>query len=448
MKSLVLMTILCALCLSTSAHAQEPTDDSQSKQRTTGLPGPAENWSFNLDAGYGAFAFSHSLYAKKEPDPSGNLSDNWQESYVKPAISGDFPVGGGAFFGKLSAIGERTFSAPPPLVGGEASSYEPEDAYVGWRSGDARELGKNAIELTVGRVPYKIGHGFLLWDGAGDGGSRGGFWSGARKDWRLGSVARLKLGANTLEGFYLERDDLPENNTHTSLYGANYQLNWGEEDANSFGLTYIKTKSTVIADRDGMSVYDGRLFTSLPIFTNLSVELEVAHEENGSRLNSDAWTAQAAYKFSFLPWTPQLSYRYSFFKGDDPATSKNEAFDSLFTGFYDWGTWWQGEIGGEYFLSNSNLQTHQLRLHLIPGQSVSGGLIGYAFRNNQPATFAPNVTSHDIAVEVDGYVDWKINKNFTTSFVLATADPRAALEQGYQRTEKLNYGMVYVSYSY
>ena len=26
-------------------------------------------------------------------------------------------------------------------------------------------------------------------------------------------------------------------------------------------------------------------------------------------------------------------------------------------GFSDWGTWWQGEIAGEYFLSNSNLRS-------------------------------------------------------------------------------------------
>ena len=32
-------------------------------------------------------------------------------------------------------------------------------------------------------------------------------------------------------------------------------------------------------------------------------------------------------------------------------TPKNEAFDPLFLGFNDWGTWWQGEIAGEFLLS-------------------------------------------------------------------------------------------------
>ena len=48
----------------------------------------------------------------------------------------------------------------------------------------------------------------------------------------------------------------------------------------------------------------------------------------------------------------------------------NEAFDPLFLGFYDWGTWWQGEIAGEYFLSNSNLISHQVRAHVAPTEPV------------------------------------------------------------------------------
>jgi hypothetical protein len=34
---------------------------------------------------------------------------------------------------------------------------------------------------------------------------------------------------------------------------------------------------------------------------------------------------------------------------------------SLLLGFCDWGSWWQGEIAGEYFISNSNLKSPQIR---------------------------------------------------------------------------------------
>ena len=60
-------------------------------------------------------------------------------------------------------------------------------------------------------------------------------------------------------------------------------------------------------------------------------------------------------------------------QGDEPATSANEAFDPLLLSFHDWGTWWQGEIAGGYFLRNSNLISHQVRAHVQPHDAISGG---------------------------------------------------------------------------
>ena len=49
-------------------------------------------------------------------------------------------------------------------------------------------------------------------------------------------------------------------------------------------------------------------------------------------------------------WQPVLYYRYAFFEGDNPNTAANENFNPLFPAFNDWGSWWQGEIAGEWFL--------------------------------------------------------------------------------------------------
>ncbi len=130
------------------------------------------------------------------------------------------------------------------------------------------------------------------------------------------------------------------------------------------------------------------------------------------------------------------------------ATTKSEGFDSLFTGFYDWGTWWQGEIAGEYFLSNSNLDSHMVRIHLTPNEHVSGGLMAFDFLADQPASFGTGVTSDHVGTELDAYVDWKVNGNFTASFILAYAEPGKAIEQGYGRTDSFRYGMVYLAYAY
>jgi hypothetical protein len=171
---------------------------------------------------------------------------------------------------------------------------------------------------------------------------------------------------------------------------------------------------------------------------------EYANESNGDLVSSNAWNVLVAYQLSKVKWTPTLSYRYAFFQGDDPATTKNEAFDPLFPGFYDWGTWWQGEIAGEYFLSNSNLISNQVRVSLYPSKSVSTGAIAYSFSLDQEGA----LTSKSIAFELDGYCDWKVNSNFTLSFVAAYANPGAAVEQEFNRTKNFAYGMVYVAYAY
>jgi hypothetical protein len=49
---------------------------------------------------------------------------------------------------------------------------------------------------------------------------------------------------------------------------------------------------------------------------------------------------------------------------------------------------------------------------------------------------------------VDAYADWKVNRNFSLSFILAYGNPQEALAQGYQRTQNFTYGMAYVTYSY
>jgi hypothetical protein len=406
-------------------------------------------WTFNFDAAWGTFGFANSFYTNNRPDPHGNLGDNWFEGYVKPALSVRFPVGKSELYGKVSGVGERTYGAPPTVVGESASSFKQEDLYVGWRSGTSIGRSENVLDFTVGRIPYTIGHGFLVWDGAGEGGTRGGFWTNARKAWGFAAIGRLKPGNHTLEGFYLERDDVPESKTGSRLTGVNYEYAAGKNSI--FGATYIKAyaQRNVLLDRDGMNVLNARAYTApIPNLSDLSFELEYAYEQNGHLLHSYAYSAQGAYQLSSVAWKPKLSYRYTFFEGDNPKTKENEAFDPLYLGFYDWGTWWQGEIAGEYFLSNSNNISHQARVHLSPTDSLGWGVIGYWFRLPQPATFGAGATSSNVAFEFDGYLDLKIKKHFTVSVIGAVADPHQAAQQAYNRTKNFSYGMLYIAYSF
>jgi len=219
----------------------------------------------------------------------------------------------------------------------------------------------------------------------------------------------------------------------------------------TFGATWIESfaENGILPDRDQMNVFSARAYTA-PIrrVPDLSFELEYAYEENGDLLKATGWSAQGAYQLSNVGWTPKISYRYAYFGGDDPNTAKNEAFDPLFLGFYDWGAWWQGEIAGEYFLANSNNISHQFRVHLTPADAIGWGAMLYLFSLPEPGSFGAGATSDDVALEFDAYADWKINSNFLLSVVAAFSDPHAAVEQAFGRTDNFTYGMLYLAYSY
>ena len=67
----------------------------------------------------------------------------------------------------------------------------------------------------------------------------------------------------------------------------------------------------------------------------------------------------------------------------------------------------------------------------------------YKFTVGQPATFAPGVTDRNLALELDGYVDWKIQPS--TSLRLrdrraAGANPADRRTAGIRPEEDLRYG--------
>ncbi len=147
-------------------------------------------------------------------------------------------------------------------------------------------------------------------------------------------------------------------------------------------------------------------------------------------------------------WTPKISYRYAFFEGDDPETAVNEAFDPLFPGFHDWGQWWQGEIAGEYFLSNSNLISHMVRAHVAPSDAIGTGLLFFKFSLDEPGSFAPGVTAKDVAFEANWYMDWQISEHFAASVVAAYTNPGPAVQQAFDRTKNFAFGLLFLSCSF
>jgi hypothetical protein len=433
------------------AEKADTQSNGDREERSTGLPSSIK-WVMNIDAGWGNFGFANSLFNNpKEPGVEEDLSDQWFEGFVKPGLAATYTLASSSvIYGKISVVGERTYGSVPAQFGQDISSFGPEDLHIGWRSGNSiPALGDNAIDVAIGRSQYRLGHGFLLYDGASEGGSRGGYWTNARKAFEFAAIGRLRPGRHAVDTFYLDKDELEENDSGTRLWGTNYEYSVGP--ATTVGATYMKffAHQDLKPGRDGLNVFNLRAYTA-PIAKapDFSFEFEYAAERNGEALDSDAWTLQGGYEFSKTPWKPKVTYRYASFEGDDPTTAANESFDPLLLGFSDWGTWWQGEIAGEYFLSNSNLKSHLLRLHASPLESVSGGLMFFKFSLDQPELVGPGVTSTDAAFEVDAYADWELNKNFTISLIGAYADPGKAVQQATGRTKNFAYAMAYIGYSF
>jgi hypothetical protein len=64
------------------------------------------------------------------------MSDQWFEGYVKPALSATRTlVSSSQIYGKVSAVGERTYGSVPAEFGEDVSSFQAEDLFIGWRSG-------------------------------------------------------------------------------------------------------------------------------------------------------------------------------------------------------------------------------------------------------------------------------------------------------------------------
>ena len=105
-----------------------------------GLPDGLD-WTFEFSAGWGIFGFGNSLYANSHDEihPGPRPTTGWKGTSRAASAGTTRMSGGSELYGEVTGVGERTFNAPPPLVGGEASSFGVEDLYIGWRSGNSSD---------------------------------------------------------------------------------------------------------------------------------------------------------------------------------------------------------------------------------------------------------------------------------------------------------------------
>jgi hypothetical protein len=400
-------------------------------------------WSWDVYGGLGYFNFRNSLFVRPDPDPPGNLSEDWFEFYIKPRMAFTYRTAKGEWFGEADWAYVRTDDAAAEISGGGADSADLDRLYLGWRSVGGEH---GDFEIAAGRYPYEIARGFMISDGYADGGSRGGLWSNPRTAWAPGGRMSYAGKEHKAELFYLERDERPESDSDMRISGINYE--WSSDDGRwTLGASYLRTRANELKEAlDGADIYNLRIF-SRPFSLPLDIDGEWARQDNGDLLKANAWYIQPSWTWESISWRPTLYYRYAFFEGDDPGTAANENYEPMFPAFYDWGSWWQGEIAGEYFLSNSNLKTQMLRLHTVPSTNIGTGLLYFDYRLHQPGSYQGGVSSKDVAQEINWYLDWKFSRLFSASFVLAYNQPGEAVEEAFDRTKAFKYAMIYLSFA-
>src|SRR5688500_15071741 len=95
-RSVQLQSALTLALLAMGIGAALAVEEEAKPLPSSGLPAGLD-WSFNFDAIWGMFGFNNSFYMNPKPEePAGDLSDNWMEGSIKPALSAEYSMSSGA----------------------------------------------------------------------------------------------------------------------------------------------------------------------------------------------------------------------------------------------------------------------------------------------------------------------------------------------------------------
>ena len=399
---------------------------------------------FKLEAVGAVFTGADSWFGESEAF-LGADTDEWGELGLEPGLALELGAGRGRLFAELSGVYTKTFDedASGLTVGiDDTSELTLEQAHLGWRVDDLFSgLEDDSFSISGGRQDYSIGTGLLIDDGGGDGEDRGGWYIGMRKAFQDSILARLKSKSLLIEAFRLQNDPR-RGGRQGDAVGANFEYGFGERA--TFGGSYLYVDAH-IEDYSSTDVYSARADWKPLEALSLSGEFV---REAGDPIDADGWYGQLRYAAQKLPLAPAFSYRYAHFDGDDPATADDEQFREIAYGSTDYGSWYQGEIAGNYPLGNGNLNSHLLRVEASPREGLTLNLLAYRFTLDEPAALDPLVTDDDFGDEVDLTVDWEATDKLVLIGVLGLLLPGEAAEQWVGGDEDWRYLMLYGSYTF
>ena len=437
----------------------------------------------SLQAALGGFSVNHTDFGVGNLNTSGTGRRGnraWGEGFVKPGVNGtyDIPGGYGQFYFGVSLISTTSFGAGDAISSlapqglRSTTSNQPswtaiEDGFGGWRSGSLfPSLGANAIDVSGGYQSFTVGDGLVIGDGTADGWGRAAYYLAPRTAFHDTAILRVDpsaiapvratvfhLATNTNQARMANNDQaqarlvggtlewylaapqtagqppVPDVWRVTGMYFNIYDAD--SNPALCFSNAAGCTAPALTANRDGLNVASLRAGGSFfPQNRDILTFGEFVYQWNngtGRRVRAYAWYLEGGYRFSSVMWSPTLTYRYAQFSGDStPGDGTDRSYDPLFFGSglrnAGPGTWYLGEIYGQYLGPPSNLNVHQIHLRASPTDQLNVGLIYYLADFNKPAQYS--VSRSGAFHEIDLYAEWSPTAWLSVTPTFGVAIPR------------------------
>jgi len=394
----------------------------------------------NLQLSYSLIGAAGVMHSGKSYTYGGEPhSFTWEEAFIKPGLNFSTSFKDkGIFYGTVSAVSSGTYGDGDPSGSSDGTERKTnfEESYLGWKSGNVFPwLGDNGFDLSFGRQNFTLGDGFIIGsDGPNIGHSAygrdfstgGTLYIGSRtafKDTAIlkiggdkglrGSLATFKAVTKLQAYSEFRSADL----AYTSNYGTletYYVHNVGMDD-NLANRIYDITGSGSLNDRKKMDLYSFRGEGNAGI-KDASFAFEYATENRKNASDETAWYVKAGYTFSELPFTPSISYRYSRYSVN---------WDSLFPTFTDYGSWFMGEVAGNYSGPfNSNVYAHTVKATIAPSATTLAGAVFYNFNTIDKSSY--NLDAN----ELDLYLQWFPSDNFIITPLIGLYKPHESSASG------------------
>lgn len=357
---------------------------------------------------------------------------SWAESSIEYGLAGATRLGDAPATGFAEVTGVGSAAVGNDLFrNGPRYRNKVEKAYAGFAWTD-RERGRS-IKLSAGRQNWQLYGGFLFsrFAAGANAGPNPGLYLSPRTTYQRTVLLDARAGDWRFEAFDLDPAELDDFDSGSRYVGANLRrvdtqgLEWGLTGYHvPQSRSRIPLASGGSTPREGLRVWAARLGRkNLFEVTGLDVLGEYATQDS-TRVDWDAraWYAQIGYGFRDARWSPHLTYRRASFGGDDPGTSTQEAFDAQLSSGLD--EWVQG-ISFKKVVTNSNLDTHRLRLNLGTGPALNFTFDYFRLEANR---VAPDGFNH-YGDEFNAAVRWAITPRLFFLGVVGQAWPGDELKR-------------------